>query len=312
MRMRAFPTLRTSRRARRPACPDDFGRAKGHLDNLEAELDETARQAVVEALMRQTGLTTGKHDIGTLSATLAALVPSLISVVLNPEGSDNELAATVRDIHDKQRVLAEKIAQQQHLLNPGSYATFGDSWGSRLRQHATGVFSSRTDSCDSSSCRAADTSCGPSEAPDALWEPPDVGRQASDASQSMPTVRESASEQRMSGAVWEEGADSAAPAVGGAPEETMSSTARASPGRVRVRPAEGGLPDADAASADAAEVDEQSDVDIDALKRACSKQQLSTMSVQQGAVQASQATVDAAAAPSARFGIGRAFSDAWL
>jgi hypothetical protein len=49
------------------------------------------------------------HNLSTLSEKLVALIPSLISVVLNPAGSDNELAATVRDIQDKQRALSFKL-----------------------------------------------------------------------------------------------------------------------------------------------------------------------------------------------------------
>jgi hypothetical protein len=69
---------------------------------------EKAAAAAERSLgMRSTKKAT--HSLSTLSEKLATLVPSLISVVLNPGGSDNELAATVRDIHDKERALAEKL-----------------------------------------------------------------------------------------------------------------------------------------------------------------------------------------------------------
>jgi hypothetical protein len=44
--------------------------------------------------------------VAELQKTLAALIPHIISVVYNHEGSDNELSATVLDIRDKQQLLS--------------------------------------------------------------------------------------------------------------------------------------------------------------------------------------------------------------
>jgi len=90
----------------------EFAEAKGHLTNLEEVLSESARQEVSGALVRLSDLSGETHDIGTLSTKLAALVPSLISVVLNPDGSENELSATARDIRDKERALVARLSQE--------------------------------------------------------------------------------------------------------------------------------------------------------------------------------------------------------
>ena len=44
---------------------------------------------------------------------MGALIPHIISVVYNPAGSDNERAATVRDVRDKQKLLAKATSRRR-------------------------------------------------------------------------------------------------------------------------------------------------------------------------------------------------------
>ena len=76
----------------------DFGGAKEHPEQLSERLDAESLEQLTAALSQLAP----PHTVAELQTMLAALIPHIISVVYNPDGSDNELAATVRDIRDKQ------------------------------------------------------------------------------------------------------------------------------------------------------------------------------------------------------------------
>jgi hypothetical protein len=54
------------------------------------------------------------HDVEAVQKRLASTIPHIISVVYDPEGGKNQLAATVRDICDKQRLLAKSGSPRRH------------------------------------------------------------------------------------------------------------------------------------------------------------------------------------------------------
>jgi hypothetical protein len=80
----------------------DFGGAKHHLETLSERLDAASLEQIVNVLSQ---FSPPRH-LPALQRTLATLIPHIISVVYHPQGSDNELAATVHDIRDKQSLLA--------------------------------------------------------------------------------------------------------------------------------------------------------------------------------------------------------------
>jgi len=79
----------------------DFGGAKEHLEHLSERLDAASLEQLTTALSQLSP----PRTVTELQKALGALIPHIISVVYNPTGSDNELAATVHDIRDKQSLL---------------------------------------------------------------------------------------------------------------------------------------------------------------------------------------------------------------
>jgi len=79
----------------------DFDGAKQHLEQLSERLDAASLEQLTAVLSQLSP----PQDVSQLQQSLASLIPHIISVVYNPEGSDNKLAATVRDIRDKQGIL---------------------------------------------------------------------------------------------------------------------------------------------------------------------------------------------------------------
>lgn len=98
----------------------DFVAAKAHLEHLRKHLDEASFAAMNTVLGR---LEPPAH-MRALQSTLAALIPSLISVVYNPRGSDHELAATVRDVRDKHLALCQVSSDPARRVN--KLPTFAD------------------------------------------------------------------------------------------------------------------------------------------------------------------------------------------
>jgi hypothetical protein len=84
--------------------------------------------------------------VAELQATLAALIPHIISVVYNPRGSANELAATARDIRDKQRLLAKK-ARESRLSIFKLKSRVGGPHSSTKAQHAPAHAARIDESC---------------------------------------------------------------------------------------------------------------------------------------------------------------------
>jgi transcriptional regulator of heat shock response len=81
----------------------DFGSVKQHLEQLSERLDAASLEQLTTVLSQLSP----PRSVSELQTTLAALIPHIISVGNNPEGSDHELAATIHDIRDKQRLLAQ-------------------------------------------------------------------------------------------------------------------------------------------------------------------------------------------------------------
>jgi hypothetical protein len=79
----------------------DFGGAKEHLEQLSERLDASSLERL-DAVLSQLS---PPRDVLALQSTLASRIPHIISVVYHPDGSDHQLAATVRDIRDKQSLL---------------------------------------------------------------------------------------------------------------------------------------------------------------------------------------------------------------
>jgi hypothetical protein len=79
----------------------DFGGAKMHLEHLSERLGAPA----LEQISREMSRWDPPRDVEALQSKLSDLVPVIISVAYNPNGTDHELTATVRDVEDKQRIL---------------------------------------------------------------------------------------------------------------------------------------------------------------------------------------------------------------
>ena len=88
---RPLLTLRT-----RCVRTDDFGGARHHLEHLNEVLDEAAVAQISSALSHFHP----PQDVPALQDKLVELIPHIISVVYDPAGTDHQLAATARDIHD--------------------------------------------------------------------------------------------------------------------------------------------------------------------------------------------------------------------
>lgn len=85
----------------------DFDDAKEHLDNLETRLGPEACAQIRGTLSRWSP----PKDVADLQSQLAELIPNIISVRMDPAGTDIKLVATVRDIHDKYKLLS-RLAQE--------------------------------------------------------------------------------------------------------------------------------------------------------------------------------------------------------
>lgn len=117
----------------------DFAGAKQHLDHLHTSLAPAVAAQLTAALqthMRHVhdctpqllhasatpaGAAPPQHHLDTsrddqaptlrmLETKLGSLIPAIISVAYNPDGSANALAGTVRDIRDKHRVLEQEAS----------------------------------------------------------------------------------------------------------------------------------------------------------------------------------------------------------
>jgi hypothetical protein len=118
----------------------DFDGAKQHLELLSERLDVVSLEqlsAVLSLLSlpstssRPSGFFASRrsrsYDMTALQTQLASLIPQIISVVYNPEGSYNELTATVRDIRDKQRLLTRRTSRRttdESALTNASLSSF--------------------------------------------------------------------------------------------------------------------------------------------------------------------------------------------
>jgi len=85
----------------------DFGAVRSSLEGLDGALGEEMRAEMVCAL----GALTPPATLGELQSQLAAFIPNMISIVYEPDGTHNDLEATVRDIADKEKMLAKKHAR---------------------------------------------------------------------------------------------------------------------------------------------------------------------------------------------------------
>jgi hypothetical protein len=78
-----------------------FGGVKLHLEHLRERLGAPALEQITGELSRWDPQT----DVEALQSALASQIPQTISVAYNPNGTDHELTATIRDVEDKQRLL---------------------------------------------------------------------------------------------------------------------------------------------------------------------------------------------------------------
>jgi hypothetical protein len=83
----------------------DFATCEHHLKHLHERLDP----AVLEQLSSVLSELRPARAIDGLQATLFNLIPKLISVVYNPSGTRNELAATMSDILDKLTTMQQQV-----------------------------------------------------------------------------------------------------------------------------------------------------------------------------------------------------------
>jgi hypothetical protein len=88
----------------------DFGQARAHLEHLDQNLDSVAR----EQLKRTLSSLQLPNDLGQMKQLLVTTIPNIISVVYDPEGTTNELIATVHDIRDKQTLLLSRTRRGEH------------------------------------------------------------------------------------------------------------------------------------------------------------------------------------------------------
>jgi hypothetical protein len=79
----------------------DFGGVVQHLEHLDERLGAGALAHVASSL----ACFSPTQDVDGLKAGLASLVPNIISIVFDPDGSASQLAATARDIRDKHDAL---------------------------------------------------------------------------------------------------------------------------------------------------------------------------------------------------------------
>jgi hypothetical protein len=82
----------------------EFGAMEHHLKHLSERLDQAALQQMASVLAGWTP----PRTVTNLQSKLFSLIPQIISVVYHPSGTNNEIAATIRDIHDKQSLLQER------------------------------------------------------------------------------------------------------------------------------------------------------------------------------------------------------------
>jgi len=90
----------------------DFGDAAVHLHQLALRLNE----ADVGQMCRALGSWTPPKELSAMAFMLSKQIPAIISVVYNPNGTHNALAATLRDIADKQALL--KAGNRKHMFQP--------------------------------------------------------------------------------------------------------------------------------------------------------------------------------------------------
>jgi len=94
----------------------DFGDAKLHLEHLNERLGAPALEQISGELSRWDP----PQDIEVLQSKLASLIPQIISVVYNPNGTRNELTATIRDVEDKVGLLQGRQASRARDANRGA------------------------------------------------------------------------------------------------------------------------------------------------------------------------------------------------
>ena len=92
----------------------DFGDVKASLEGLDGALDEASKDEMVRLL----GKFTPPATLGQLQSQLAALIPNIISVVYRPDGTQQGLEATVRDIADKQTMLVQTRRTSRREVAP--------------------------------------------------------------------------------------------------------------------------------------------------------------------------------------------------
>jgi hypothetical protein len=86
----------------------DFGSVKHHVTDLDTRLDA----ATLEQMSSTLAGWTPPRSVAALQVKLFSLIPQIISVVYHPSGSRNQLAATIHDIDDKQRLLQAQHRRQ--------------------------------------------------------------------------------------------------------------------------------------------------------------------------------------------------------
>jgi hypothetical protein len=82
----------------------DFGGAQLHLKHLSERLGAPALEQISQELSRWNP----PRGVEALQSKLLHLIPKMISVAYNPNGTNHELMATCRDIEDKQKLLQRK------------------------------------------------------------------------------------------------------------------------------------------------------------------------------------------------------------
>jgi hypothetical protein len=98
----------------------DFGEAKLHLEHLTERLDEPA----LEQISRELSRWDPPKDMEALGSKLSSVIPHIISVTYNPNGTSNELIATMHDVKDKQRLLqARGRRRSTSIVRPSTTST---------------------------------------------------------------------------------------------------------------------------------------------------------------------------------------------
>jgi hypothetical protein len=129
----------------------DFAGAKEQLEQLDKRLgvEEIAQ------LSRVLSSWSPPKDVASLQANLAGLIPNIISVGMDPAGTDNQLAATVRDIRDKHKLLSavpsrslsRRITRRRHVtrkLTRSPHTTLRHVHFVGHHKSATSMFASAT------------------------------------------------------------------------------------------------------------------------------------------------------------------------